>query len=182
MVNFFLKATINGVILSSNVLVDLGGVPLQEAGVRLSVGKTSTPHSDVLQESEVLHLMAAALFFKQQRRFDVVGLDAADIVGFLGGRQTVNNDALEEALSPYDRCGLPTLLARFSTREIMEFLKSVAAVKGRLVTSVMLSLPSGHMTFITGFELDTQRSPQGRIHMFEWVNVPVFTKATRSRT
>lgn len=35
----------------------------------------------------------------------------------------------------------------------MEFLKSVAAVKGRLVTSVMLSWPSGHISFRTGFEL-----------------------------
>lgn len=47
-----------------------------------------------------------------------------------------------------------TLLARFSTNKIMEFLKSVAAVSGRLVTSVMLSLPSGHIPFSTGLELD----------------------------
>lgn len=48
-----------------------------------------------------------------------------------------------------------TLLARFSTSEIMEFLKSVAAVSGRLVTSVMLSFPSGHIFFSTWLELDT---------------------------
>lgn len=46
-----------------------------------------------------------------------------------------------------------TLDARLSTRAIMEFLKRVAAVRGRLVTSVMLSFPSGHMVFNTGLEL-----------------------------
>lgn len=35
--------------------------------------------------------------------------------------------------------------ARFSTRATMEFLKSVPAVRGRLVTSVMSCCPSGHM-------------------------------------
>lgn len=54
-----------------------------------------------------------------------------------------------------------TLEAKFSTSEIMEFLKSVAAVRGRLVTSVMLNLPSGHMAFRTGFELQ---------HKPEWLN------------
>lgn len=58
-------------------------LPLQEAWVRLSVGETSAPHSDVLQQPKILHLMAAALLLKQQRGLDVVGLDAADIVGFL---------------------------------------------------------------------------------------------------
>ena len=38
-----------------------------------------------------------------------------------------------------------TLEARFSTRATMEFLKSVPAVRGRLVTSVMSCCPSGHM-------------------------------------
>lgn len=52
---------------------------------------------------------------------------------------------------------LLTLEARFSTNEIMEFLKSVAAVSGRLVTSVMLSLPSGHIPFSTGLELETRK-------------------------
>lgn len=54
-----------------------------------------------------------------------------------------------------------TLLARFSTNEIMEFLKSVAAVSGRLVTSVMLSLPSGHIFFSTWLELERQVFSEG---------------------
>lgn len=102
--------------------------------------------------------MEAALFLKQQRGLDVVGLDAADIVGFLVGvgGGSVLTTANGEAWTRGARCCLITLLARFSTSEIMEFLKSVAAVRGRLVTSVMLSLPSGHMTFITGLELDAE--------------------------
>ena len=44
----------------------------------------------------------------------------------------------------------PTLEARFSTRATMEFLKSVPVVSGRLVTSVMLCSPSGHMARSTG--------------------------------
>lgn len=52
---------------------------------------------------------------------------------------------------------LLTLQARFSTNEIMEFLKRVAAVSGRLVTSVMLSLPSGHIPFSTGLQLDGEK-------------------------
>lgn len=39
----------------------------------------------------------------------------------------------------------------------MEFLKSVAAVSGRLVTSVILSLPSGHMALSTGLELEEKQ-------------------------
>lgn len=35
----------------------------------------------------------------------------------------------------------------------MEFLKRVAAVRGRLVTSVMLRWPSGHISFRTGLAL-----------------------------
>lgn len=58
-------------------------VPLQEARVCLSVGEAGTPHSDVLQQPEVLHLMAAAILLEEQRGLDIVGLDAADIVGFL---------------------------------------------------------------------------------------------------
>lgn len=50
-----------------------------------------------------------------------------------------------------------TLHARFSTNAIMEFLKRVAAVRGRLVTSVILSLPSGHIIFSTGLELRGER-------------------------
>lgn len=46
-----------------------------------------------------------------------------------------------------------TLQASLSTRATMEFLKSVAAVRGRLVTSVMLKWPSGHISFRTGLEL-----------------------------
>lgn len=55
-----------------------------------------------------------------------------------------------------------TLQARFSTNEIMEFLKSVAAVSGRLVTSVMLSLPSGHIPFSTGLELGRRETTHAR--------------------
>lgn len=69
--------------LTNSLILDLQFLPLQEAGVRLSVGETSTSHSDIFQQPEVLHLMAAALFLKEQRGFDVVGLDAADVVGFL---------------------------------------------------------------------------------------------------
>lgn len=58
-------------------------LPLQEAGVGLSVGETSTSHSHVFQQPQVLHLVAAALVLKEQRGFDVVGLDAADVVGLL---------------------------------------------------------------------------------------------------
>jgi len=46
-----------------------------------------------------------------------------------------------------------TLQASLSTKATMEFLKRVAAVRGRLVTSVMLSWPSGHISFRTGLEL-----------------------------
>jgi hypothetical protein len=46
-----------------------------------------------------------------------------------------------------------TFEARLSTKAIIEFLNKVAAVRGLLVTSVMLSLPSGHIFFSTGFEL-----------------------------
>lgn len=49
----------------------------------MSVGEAGTPHSDVLQQPEVLHLMAAALLLQQQRGLDIIGLDAANIVGFL---------------------------------------------------------------------------------------------------
>lgn len=48
-----------------------------------------------------------------------------------------------------------TLEARFSTRATMEFLKSVPVVNGRLVTSVMLCSPSGHMACSTGSALGT---------------------------
>lgn len=57
-----------------------------------------------------------------------------------------------------------TFEARLSTNAIIEFLNKVAAVRGRLVTSVMLSLPSGHIFFSTGFELrNTERIIQ-RLH------------------
>lgn len=46
--------------------------------------------------------------------------------------------------------------ARFSTRATMEFLKSVPAVRGRLVTSVMSCCPSGHIARRVGSELRTQ--------------------------
>lgn len=46
--------------------------------------------------------------------------------------------------------------ARFSTRATMEFLKSVPAVRGRLVTSVISCCPSGHMARRVGSELWTQ--------------------------
>lgn len=49
-----------------------------------------------------------------------------------------------------------TLEARFSTRATMEFLKSVPAVRGRLVTSVMSCCPSGHMARRVGSMLWTQ--------------------------
>lgn len=58
-------------------------VPLQEARVGLPVGEAGASHPDVLQQPEVLHLVAAALLLEQQRGLDVVGLDAADVVGFL---------------------------------------------------------------------------------------------------
>lgn len=48
-----------------------------------------------------------------------------------------------------------TLAAKFSTRATMEFLKSVPAVRGRLVTSVMSCCPSGHMARKVGSELQT---------------------------
>lgn len=51
-----------------------------------------------------------------------------------------------------------TLQASLSTKATMEFLKRVAAVRGRLVTSVMPSWPSGHISFRTGSELhETER-------------------------
>lgn len=49
-----------------------------------------------------------------------------------------------------------TLEARLSTRATMEFLKSVPAVNGRLVTSVMSCCPSGHMARRVGSLLWTQ--------------------------
>lgn len=50
-----------------------------------------------------------------------------------------------------------TFEARLSTKAIIEFLNKVAAVRGLLVTSVMLSLPSGHIFFSTGFELRNRK-------------------------
>lgn len=76
---------VNLVRLNNGKILNRQFLPLQEAGVRLSVGEASASHSDVFQQPEVLHLMAAALLLKEQRGFDVVGLDAADIVGFLQG-------------------------------------------------------------------------------------------------
>lgn len=68
-------------------------LPLQEARVRLPVGEAGAPHAHVLQQTQVLHLVAAALLLEQQRRLDVVGLDAAHVVRFLWeeteGRHTV---------------------------------------------------------------------------------------------
>jgi len=58
-------------------------VPLQEARVGLPVGEAGAPHPDVLQQPEVAHLVAAALLLEQQGGLDVVGLDAADVVGLL---------------------------------------------------------------------------------------------------
>lgn len=49
-----------------------------------------------------------------------------------------------------------TLEARFPTRATMEFLKSVPAVRGRLVTSVMSCCPSGHIARRVGSMLWTQ--------------------------
>ena len=54
------------------------------------------------------------------------------------------------------KVGGSTLEARFSTRATMEFLKSVPAVRGRLVTSVMSCCPSGHMARRVGSVLWTQ--------------------------
>lgn len=48
-----------------------------------------------------------------------------------------------------------TLEAKLSTRATMEFLKSVPAVRGRLVTSVMSCCPSGHMALRVGSALQT---------------------------
>lgn len=49
--------------------------------------------------------------------------------------------------------GIFTFSVKLSTSAIMEFLNRVAAVRGLLVTSVMLSFPSGHIIFNTGLEL-----------------------------
>lgn len=67
--------------------------------------------------------------------------------------------------STYERF---TLEARFSTNEIIEFLKSVAAVSGRLVTSVILSLPSGHMALSTGLELDKEKVKRKDQHLQDY--------------
>lgn len=56
-----------------------------------------------------------------------------------------------------------TLEARFSTRATMEFLKSVPAVRGRLVTSVMSCCPSGHIALRVGSELWTQVTSPGAL-------------------
>lgn len=53
----------------------------------------------------------------------------------------------------YFKMKVLTFEARLSTKAIIEFLNKVAAVSGLLVTSVMLSLPSGHIFFSTVFEL-----------------------------
>lgn len=58
-------------------------IPLQKSLIYLSVSEAGPTHSDVLQQAEILHLVAAAFGLKQKRRFDVIGLDAADVVGFL---------------------------------------------------------------------------------------------------
>lgn len=61
-------------------------------------------------------------------------------------RESINlHGYLEKKIITFD--------ARLSTKAIIEFLNKVAAVRGRLVTSVMLSLPSGHIFFSTGLEL-----------------------------
>lgn len=66
-----------------------------------------------------------------------------------------------------------TLEAKFSTRATMEFLKSVPAVSGRLVTSVMSCCPSGHMARRVGSMLKTcaaftQISWQGNAHLTQY--------------
>lgn len=70
-----------------------------------------------------------------------------------------------------------TLEAKFSTRATMEFLKSVPAVRGRLVTSVMSCCPSGHMARKVGSMLKTcaaltQIPWQGKAHLTQ----PVWLK------
>lgn len=66
-----------------------------------------------------------------------------------------------------------TLEAKFSTRATMEFLKSVPAVRGRLVTSVMSCCPSGHMARKVGSTLKTcvaftQIPWQGKAHLTQY--------------
>lgn len=66
-----------------------------------------------------------------------------------------------------------TLEAKFSTRATMEFLKSVPAVRGRLVTSVMSCCPSGHMARKVGSMLKTcaaftQIPWQGKAHLTQY--------------
>ena len=47
------------------------------------------------------------------------------------------------------QCYVDTFVARFCTSAMIEFLKLVPAVIGRLVVSVMSCFPSGHINFIT---------------------------------
>lgn len=90
-------------------------LPLQEAGVRLPVGETSASHSHVFQQAQVLHLVAAALFLKEQRGLDVVGLDAADVVGFLqrgdSGTGALATAGVGDASSHYACCQVTPHLA-----------------------------------------------------------------------
>lgn len=58
------------------------------------------------------------------------------------------------------QCPRVTLEARFSTSATMEFLNKVAAVSGRLVTSVMLASPSSHMACTTGSALGEPTTPR----------------------
>lgn len=76
-------------------------LPLQEAGVGLSVGEAGTPHPDVLQQAQVFHLVAAALQLEQQWGFDIVGFDAADVVRFLQGATV----GLSSTVTMRQRCG-----------------------------------------------------------------------------
>ena len=62
-----------------------------------------------------------------------------------------------------------TFDARLSTKAIIEFLNKVAAVSGLLVTSVMLSLPSGHIFFSTGFELRSTERVAWTLHSNKWI-------------
>ena len=57
--------------------------PLQEAGVGLAVGEARPAHHHVLQQAQVGHLVLAAGLVEQNRGLQLVGFDAAHVVGFL---------------------------------------------------------------------------------------------------
>lgn len=99
-------------------------LPVKELLVGLAVGKACPSHPDVLQQSQVLHLVPAALLVKQLGGLLVVGLNAADVIGLLEGqRQERVHKAGKERLSLFTT---NLLRPRWGSKLIQFFLSIVS--------------------------------------------------------